>query len=311
MYALDASRIIRNAWRTSPAISESGQDVGLVVGFLKDFCQFLKYCSLEQKVVVIFSEYAPLGRIEPDRFNRFYPRNEAELQENYSIMKQFLFSIFDYLPFYAINSKSLTDFDCMHLLRHVNEEDEFNVFAPFEEFCVFDSNKQCTSLYGDDFIKRNDGDWFSEKNLFAYENSALFYALFGGRYSNKIATFQKKTAVKMFPELAKKRIEPKDLFSFCSGLDTENMKNIVLANRDKIEESYGLYLGSLKVKEINKKAVTEYLSKNKKFSYSKFVTAIYRLGVYKHLKQEIDEIEKFSRSFSDFGQNKAMKRGDS
>jgi hypothetical protein len=302
MNVLDASRIIHTAWRTNSALSDAGQDVGLVVGFLHELTVLLDILKQEQgNIVVVLSEY-PRHKKElvVAKFNRFFPRSEKELLANYTMMKQFLFTLFDSLPMHAINSKNLTDFECVRILQELHVSGErLRVFAPFEEFDVLRAlpGKDDLELFGDDFIKRS--DTFSEDNYFLTVNSPLYYALFGGRFTHKNVHFQKRTVVKLVPEVTNQIIGLGQFFDLCSKLETKIVKNEVETKRKEIEKSYAFYCGYERIRDVHLRNVAQYLSQPKKFNEAKFMVSIYKLGIVKHLKDDLDMLQLHFRRLSE------------
>jgi len=298
---LDASRIIHTAWRTNLAMSDAGQDVGLVTGFLHDLTTFLTMLGDEKdRNVVVMSEYPSKKGLVPAKFNRFFPRSEKELLENYEMMKQFLFTLFDSIPLYAINSKNLTDFECVRILQDIHVPGErLRVFAPFEEFDVLRSlpGRDDLVLFGDDLISRVDS--FQEENSFLTVNSPLYYALFGGRYTHKNVRFQKRTLVKLVPEVTTQIVGLKQFFELCEKLPGVIVKNEVGAKMEVIKDSYNFYCGYGRIKDVHMRNVQKYLEKPKKFNEAKFTVSIYKLGIVKHLKDDLDILQMHFRRLSE------------
>ena len=306
MYVLNASHIIRTAWRTSPAMSETGQDIGIVYGFLRDFLLFLDLASREgEKIVVVFSEYPRDSRkIEPERFNRFFPRSERELLQNYDIMRQFLFSLFDNLPCYAINSKILSDYECARLLCAIHEaenaDEPFTLFTPFDEYINFQNIVKNTVFhwFGDDMIPKTSLGFFRDETGFDLRNSAIYYSFFGGKYTKRTVPFQKRTLLKQFPDLATRQVCIDEVFSPTSQASVKILSEVA-SNRDKIEAAFSFYVGRGNIKDSHLKNVGEYLKQKKKFNETKFVVSAYKLGLFKQMPGELELLTSHFRRISE------------
>lgn len=303
MNVLVASRLLRTHWRSASAISDAGQDVGMVVNFMHDLLLFLDLIGEgADDTVVVFSEYSNKHDVDPSRFARFYPRTEKELRENYDIMKQFLFSLFDTLPIFAINSSGLTDFECVRILQDVHKcGEKMKVFAPFDDYATLLAlpGKDDVELFGDDFIRRNDHRDFFNSTGFHLLNSPIFFALFGGKYLKKTVNFQKKTVVRLVPDLSTRIIGIDEFFDLCASLQGAVVKNEVEKNRLKIKEAYSFYVSYNNIKVSHVKNVAQYLSAKKRFNEAKFIVAIYKLGIVKHLQDDLEVFKTYMRYLSE------------
>jgi hypothetical protein len=302
MYVLDAARMIRSSWRTSPALSDAGQDVGLVTGFLHEFLSFLNLVEQRSEgVVVVFSEYGSNKKeIEPSRFNRFFPRSEKELLENYDTMKQFLFNLFDSMPIHAINSKNLTDFECVRIVQDLHEPGKkLRVFAPFEEFDVLRSlpGREDLELFGDDLIPRVNS--FNSDTSFLLENAPLYFALFGGRYTKKTVKVQRKTVLKLVPEVSTQILGLNQFLEICSGLETKTLRDEIGNNREGVMKSYAFYAGYERIRPVHLRNVADYLKTPKKFNETRFTVSLYKLGVLKHLNDDFEAMKFHLRRLSE------------
>ncbi len=303
MNVLVASRLLRTHWRNSAAISDAGQDVGMVVNFLHDLLLFLDLIGEgADDTVVVFSEYSEKHDVDPNRFARFYPRTEKELRENYDIMKQYLFSLFDTLPIFALNSSGLTDFECVRILQEVHRSGEkVKVFAPFDDYATLLAlpGKDDVELFGDDFIRRTDHRDFADSTGFHLLNSPIFFALFGGKYVKRAVHFQKKTVLKLVPDLSSRIVGIDEFFDLCSSLNGSTVRNEVEKNRQKIKESYMFYVGLNTIKVSHIKNVSKYLSTKKRFNEAKFMVSIYKLGIVKHLQDDLEVLKTYMRYLSE------------
>ena len=301
MYVLDAARMIRSAWRTSPAMSDAGQDVGLVTGFLHEFLTFLNLVEQRsERVIVVFSEYGSNKKIDPSKFNRFFPRSEKELIANYDTMKQFLFTLFDAMPIHAINSKNLTDFECVRIVQDLHVPGtKLRVFAPFEEFEVLRAlpGREDLELFGDDLIPRVDS--FSSETSFLTENAPLYFALFGGRYTKKTVRVQRRTVLKLIPEISSRILGLNQFLEICSKLSVPTLRDEAESNKEEITKSYAFYAGYDRIRPIHLKNVAEYLKTPKKFNEARFTVSLYKLGVLKHLNDDFEAMKFHFRRISE------------
>lgn len=294
---------MRQHWRTNPAMADSGQDIGIVVGIIHDLVTFLDMTRDEQdRTVVVFSEYSQKHDIEPNKFIRMFPRTEKDLIAGYETMKQFLFTLLDYTPLLAINSKTLTDFECVRILQELGGGEKVKAFVPFDEFVTLLSPPlgNTTTLFGDDLIQKDEPAGFCQESGFHVYNAPLYYALFGGRYTKRAVSIRKSTFLKNIPDLATRPVSLKEFLAICRTSKVPSLQKVAEFDADKIHKSFMFYCGYENIKPVHLQNVSGYLKTKKSFNETKFTVALYKLGAIKHLRDDFEIIKGHMRRLSEF-----------
>ncbi len=217
MIVWDASKTIRRSWRQNPSVTLKGEDCGLIVGSIYELFTILQKAT--DGLSVILSEYDTNIDVDPERFNRYYPRTSNELVNNYIFSKIMLTELLKALNVRVYNSKDLNNFiTCKCLLETIKEPT--TIISEFAEFACFASDSV-------------------QVQVLDPAMNPIFFAIFGTYFFDKVYSGRKSTLTKDTPDLFTKKLTPDEFFPLIiNGNLNSKQKEKILAVRDKIETNY-------------------------------------------------------------------------